>query len=281
MKNTKKSSKKSEVNDSIKVLFFGDVVGKIGRRALTEMVPRLKKEFEADFVIANAENLAHGKGITKSTLKEAQDAGVDLFTSGNHIFAKKEGIDIIAQKDSPVLRPANYPEGVPGQGDFLAEVGIKKLLVINLQGRVFFNEDTDCPFRTFDKIYSKYEKEKINGIIVDFHTEATSENVAFGYWVDGRASAVIGTHTHIPTADAKILAKGTAYLTDAGMVGSKESVLGVKKETIIERFLTQLPKTHEIPEEGLATVNAVFLEINPKTKKANKIKQITQEISIP
>ena len=146
---------------------------------------------------------------------------------------------------------------------------------------MFFNEDTDCPFKTFDKILEKYQGQKIDGIVVDLHAEATSENVAFAYYADGRASAVIGTHTHIPTADARILAKGTAAITDVGMVGPKESVLGVKKEIIIERFLTQLPMAHEIPEEGEVTINAVFIEIDPETKKAEKIEQIIREISIP
>lgn len=265
--------------NTIKILFFGDVVGRIGRKALAKIIPELKKEFKADFIIANAENMAHGKGITESTLEEGLAAGVDLFTSGNHIFAKKEGLDILAQKDSLVLRPANYPERVAGRGEKLAEVGTKKLLVINLQGRVFFNEDTDCPFRTFDQIYQKYEDQKINGIIVDLHAEATSENVAFGHYADGRASAVVGTHTHVPTADARILPKGTAYITDIGMVGPKNTVLGVKKEIIIERFLTQVPKMHEIPEEGVVDVNAVFVEIDPKTKMAVKIEQILREVN--
>lgn len=263
----------------IKILFFGDVVGKIGRKTLARVIPQLKKEFEADFVIANADNLAHGNGITKATVQEGLEAGVNLFTSGDHIWQKKEGLDIIAQTDSPVLRPANYPEQTPGRGEKLAEVGTKKLLVINLQGRVFFNENTDCPFRIFDQIYERYQNQA-NGIIIDLHAEATSEKVAFGHYVDGRVSAVIGTHTHIPTADARILPKGTAYLTDVGMVGPQNTVLGVNKEIIIKRFLTQMPITHEIPEEGVVVVNAVLVAIDPKTKKANKIEQIIREISI-
>jgi len=210
---------------TFKILFFGDIVGKIGRKAIKKVIGDYKKKYSPDFIIANAENLAHGTGATESTLNEMLEAGINFFTSGNHIWKKKEIISVFEEKRIPLIRPANYPEGAPGQGYQLVEVGTKKLLVVNLLGRVFMKEDMDCPFRKIDEILKKYSKENLSGIFVDFHAEVTSENVAFGFYVDGRVSAVVGTHTHIPTADNKILPQGTAYVTDVGMVGARDSVL--------------------------------------------------------
>ncbi|PIY96667.1 MAG: TIGR00282 family metallophosphoesterase [Candidatus Kerfeldbacteria bacterium CG_4_10_14_0_8_um_filter_42_10] len=264
----------------LKILFFGDIVGKIGRKAIRLAIPILKKRYGPDLIIANIENLAHGKGITEKTLNEVKESGIDIFTSGNHIFKREEGLDLLANKDSLVIRPANYPEGTAGYGEKLVEIGTKKLLVINLIGRVFFEEDFDSPFKKLDEILETHTKDDLSGIIIDFHAEATSEKVALGWYADGRVSAVLGTHTHIPTADAKILPKGTAYITDIGMVGPKESVLGVKKEIIIEKFLKDLPIIFDIPEEGIVQINAVLITIDTKTKKAKKIELIDQEISI-
>ena len=265
---------------TIKILMFGDVMGKIGRKTIAKVLPKLKKEFKPDLVIANAENSAHGKGATKKTLEELTSSGVDFFTSGDHIFNKKEIIPILEDKNSVIIRPANYPPDVPGSGYKIIEVGVKKILIINLLGRVFMKSDFDCPFRKFDQILEETKNEKLSAIIVDFHTEVTSEVRAFGFYVDGRVSAVIGTHTHIPTADAQILAKGTGYLSDVGMVGAKDSVLGVDKKNIIKNFLTQMPVEHEIPETGKAIASAVFLEIDAKTKKTKKIKRIDIEAEI-
>lgn len=265
---------------NLKILFFGDVVGRAGREALKKTVPQLKETYQPELAIANAENLAHGKGVTSKTLEGIQEAGIDIFTSGNHIWKKTEGLSILNEKDSPVIRPANYPPGVPGKGYKIIEIGTKKVLIINLMGRVFIQEDIDCPFRKLDEILEETKKENLKAVIVDFHGEATSEKIAFGWYADGRTSAVIGTHTHIVTADEKILPKGTAYITDAGMVGLKESVLGVDKDTVIKRFLTQLPLNHEIPEEGLVTVNALYLEIDTKTSKAKKLERIKEEVVI-
>ena len=265
---------------NLKVIMFGDVSGRIGRRAVAKILPELKKQYNPDLVLANAENLAHGLGTTEKTLDEMISAGVDVFTSGDHAFDKKEAIEILDRKDSPLLRPANYPPGVPGFGAKLFEVGTKKILVINLLGRVFMKNQYDCPFRKADEIISEYKTENLAAILVDIHAEATSEKIAMGQYLDGRVSAVLGTHTHIGTDDWQILPGGTAYLTDIGMVGAKDSILGVDKKGIIKNFLTQIPEVHEIPEEGLSILNAVYLEIDPKTKKAKKVKKIKEEIKI-
>ncbi len=264
----------------LKVLFFGDVVGKIGRKAIKKALPNYRKQYHPDLVIANAENLAHGKGATKKTLEELINSGVNFFTSGNHIWSKKEIFSVFEENKIPIIRPANYPPEVPGKGYKIIEIGTKKILIINLLGRTFMEENLDCPFRKFKEIIEKHQKEELNAVIVDFHAEATSEKVAFGFYADGLASTVLGTHTHIPTADNQILPQGTAYISDVGMVGAKNSVLGVKKEEIINFFLRQIHSVHQIPEKGKCILNAVFLEINPKTKKAKSIKRADKIVEI-
>lgn len=265
---------------SIKILFFGDIVGKPGRKAVAKVLPELKKKLEPDLTIANAENLAHGIGVTKKTLDEMQKIGVDLLTSGNHIWKKEEIYEIFQEPDIPLIRPANYPPNSPGHGQKLLNIGAKSILVINLNGRVFMDEQLDCPFRKLDDILKEYKNTNLAAILVDFHAEATSEKVAMGWYADGRVSAVLGTHTHIPTADITILPRGTGYVTDVGMVGVKESVIGVDKDIIIQKFLTQRPVAHAIPDKNLCLVNSVFLEINLNNKKTTKIKRIDQEVEI-
>ncbi|MBU2575876.1 TIGR00282 family metallophosphoesterase [Patescibacteria group bacterium] len=257
----------------MKILFLGDIVGKIGRRAVAKVLPDWKEEHDPDFVIANGENLAHGKGFTRDTLDEALKAGIDFFTSGNHIAKKSEGLGLLSDKKLPMIRPANYPPNVPGDGYRVIEVGTTKIAVINLVGRHFIKEKFDCPFRAFDDILKDIPK-SVKIIFVDFHAEATSEKVAFGWHVDGRASAVVGTHTHIPTADASILPKQTAYITDVGMCGAVDSVIGVEKDDIIAEFLDQLPRKHDIPETGQAKVNAVMIDIDKKSGKAESIERL-------
>lgn len=264
----------------MKILFFGDVAGKIGRHAVAKILPQLKKKYDPDLVLANAENLAHGVGITLKTLNEMIEAGVEFFTSGDHVFDKKEVVEILEKKDSLLLRPANFSSGAPGVGAKLLEIGTKKVLVINLIGRVFFKNQYDCPFRGADEILEEYKNINLSAIIVDFHAEATSEKNALAQYLDGRVSAVLGTHTHVGTDDLQILPGGTAFVTDIGMIGAKNSIIGVDKKNIIKNFLTQMPQLHEIPEEGTCIVNAIYLEINPKTKKAVKIKKIKEEIEI-
>ncbi|PKL72513.1 TIGR00282 family metallophosphoesterase [Candidatus Kuenenbacteria bacterium HGW-Kuenenbacteria-1] len=264
-----------------KILFIGDIFGKVGRAGVCELLPKLKKNLKINLVIANVENLAHGKGVTERTLKEIKEAGVDVFTSGNHIWKKrKEAEEIFQKQDFFLLRPANYPMGVPGIGEKIFTIDKKKILIINLIGRVFFKEDFDCPFRTIDKILKKYKKEKLFAIIIDFHKEASSEARALGFYVDGRVSAVLGTHTHVPTADTKILPNGTAYVTDAGMVGAEDSVIGVEKESVIESYLTQINHQFVFPEKGECVFNSVLLEIDLKTGKAINIRRVDKKTMI-
>jgi len=264
----------------MKVLFFGDIVGKISRRAIKVILPKLKEEFQPDLVMANAENAAHGSGVTKKILEELNQAGIEFFTSGNHIFKKPEANELLTAKNSIIIRPANYQGELPGKGYKVVEVGSKKLLVINLMGRVFIPEEFDCPFKKVDEILDQVDTNDLAGIIVDFHAEATSEKVAFGWHVDGRVSAVLGTHTHVPTADFKILPQGTGYITDVGMVGASESVIGDKKETVLNSFLTDGSHKVEIPEEGEVQVNAVLVEIDPKTKKTTAINRLDRKIKV-
>jgi len=264
----------------LKILMFGDISGRVGRKAIAKILPSLKKKFDPDLVIANVENIAHGLGVTAKTLQEISEAGVDFFTSGDHIFDKREAVEILERKDTNLLRPANYPPGVPGVGAKLFEIGTKQVLVINLMGRVFLKNQYDCPFRKADEILEEYKNENLAAIIVDFHAEATSEKNGLAQYLDGRASAVLGTHTHVGTDDWQILDGGTAFVTDIGMVGAKDSILGVQKEGIIKTFLTQISEVHEIPEEGVCIVNAIYLEIDPKTKLAKKIKKVREEVKI-
>ena len=274
---------------NLKILFLGDIVGKIGRRAVAKILPKLKEKYKIDLTIANVENLAHGQGATLKTLTEIQEAGVDFSTSGNHIWKKKEVIEIFQKGEFPIIRPANYPPSVPGEGYRIIEVGSKKVAIINLMGRSFMKEDLDCPFRKVDEILEKLQATnypglaprsgagKLQAIIVDFHTEATSEKRALGFYLDGRVSAILGTHTHVPTADGQILPQGTAYISDVGMIGAKESILGVDKNIIIKKMLDQMPGAHEIPEQGPAVFQAVMVEIDSKTRKGKRVERVDRE----
>ena len=246
----------------MRILIFGDVIAKPGRKALAALLPKWRQQHAVDFVLANVENLAHGVGATERTLAELHDAGVDCFTSGNHIW-DKESRALLEHPNSVLLRPANYPPSNPGRGDRMFTVGDKEILVINLMGRVFFRESLDCPFRAADAILER-EATEADIILVDLHAEATSEKVALGHYLDGRITALYGTHTHVPTADGRILPGGTAYLTDVGMTGLQESVIGANKDTVIQMFLTQTPQKnmHDTAESGAVVVNAMLLEID-------------------
>src|SRR3989344_8051421 len=255
----------------MKILFFGDIIGKVGRRAIKKALPTFKKTYQPDLIIANGENLAHGAGITRKILQEMREAGIDLFTSGNHVLSKPEAMELLSETDGVLIRPANYPVGFPGLGYKIVPVGTRQLLVINLLGRVFMDEKLDCPFKKFDEILAQVDQKNLDGVIVDFHAEATSEKVAFGWYADGRASAVLGTHTHIPTADATILPAGTAYVTDVGMNGPYLSVLGMKSEVSINRFLTGEHIPYEIAQTSEVWLNYIELTVDTSTQKAVKI----------
>ncbi len=257
------------------VLFFGDVIGRTGREALKLILPKLKKTYTPDLVIANCENIAHGKGITARTFEEIADLGIQVFTSGNHIWNQKEALDLLARKDSPILRPANYPPGVPGRGYLILEVGTKKVAVINLVGRVFFQEDFDCPFRKADEILTELTRQNVKIVLIDFHAEATSEANALPWYLDGRVSLVAGTHTHVQTADERILPQGTAMISDVGMVGARDSIIGVDRTNVIQNFLTQMPLQFEVAG-GAMLVSAIFVEIDSGSGQAKKIERILE-----
>lgn len=257
----------------MKILFLGDIVGKPGRRAIAEVLPELKEKHEPDFVIANGENMAHGSGFTQSGFEEVREAGVDFFTSGNHWPRKEDGIRLFEDKSNPIIRPANWLGNVPGQGYKIIEVGTAKVAVINLCGQLFLHEQYESPFYKLDEILKEIEK-KVKIIIIDIHAETTSEKMAFGWHADGRASAVVGTHTHVPTADARLLLEGTAYITDIGMCGGRDSVIGDDRNMRVNQFLDQMPRKHAVQEHGPMQVNSVLIDIDNKTGKAKSIERI-------
>jgi len=249
----------------MKILFIGDIVGKPGRRTVAAALPALRKEHDIDLVIANGENMAHGRGITKSTLQEVFAAGVDIVTSGNHWFDQKEILEIIKDKSVPFIRPANYPAGTVGDGYRITQVRTKKVLVINLMGKVFMHLDQlENPFTKLDAILKETAEQKPDVVIVDFHADATSEAMAFSFYADGRITASLGTHTHVPTDDAMVLPKGSGHVADVGMVGPKLSVLGIAPEQIINHFLHDEPFKWEIPETGEMVFNYAIVEVSDK-----------------
>lgn len=249
----------------MRILFVGDIVGRPGRTAISTFLPRIKRELRADWVIANGENAAHGNGLTPSTMKELFESGIDVITSGNHIWDKRDIYELL-DTEPRLLRPANYPAEVPGHGVFVTEIGNPpvSLAVINLEGRAFM-PPIDEPIRAVDELLSDLPEKSI--VFVDFHAETTSEKLALGFFLDGRVSALVGTHTHVQTSDARILPKGTAYLTDVGMTGPYYSVLGVKPEIIIARMRTDLPQKFEL-SEGAVEINACVVEVDEKTRQA-------------
>lgn len=248
------------MQDKISFLFIGDIIGKIGRKCVNKVVPNLKNRENIDIIIANIENIAHGKGITKKVFNSIKDSKIDFYTSGNHFFDRK-GYEEVLKENKNVLRPANYPPKVLGKGFLIFEYKGVKVLLINLIGRVFMNNLCDCPFRKFDEIYDKYFK-KVDLVIVDFHAEASSEKNTFSYYVNGRANAVIGTHTHIPTCDLKKISDKTFYVTDVGMVGDYEGVIGIEKQGPIKFFLTNISGEPKIKEKGKCVFNSIKFEIS-------------------
>ncbi|MDK2815442.1 MAG: 2,3-cyclic-nucleotide 2-phosphodiesterase [Moorella sp. (in: firmicutes)] len=255
----------------MRVLMIGDVVGRPGRKAIRELLPPLLQEYRPALVVANGENAAGGNGITPAIAGELFAAGIDILTMGNHVWDKREALALL-EEDERIVRPANYPPGTPGRGYILVKVKEDlQVGIINLSGRVFLSS-LECPFRLGRRLAEEIgEITKI--ILVDFHAEATSEKVALGWYLDGLVSAVIGTHTHIQTADARVLPQGTAYITDVGMTGPRDSVLGVKTELVVKKFLTQLPVRFEVAG-GIIQLEAVLVDIDPATGRAMAIQRL-------
>jgi 2',3'-cyclic-nucleotide 2'-phosphodiesterase len=257
----------------MQVLAIGDVIGKPGRQTVQKLLPGLRKQYQLDLVIANGENAAAGLGLTLGTAKELLDAGVDIITSGNHIWDQKEIIPHL-DGDLPILRPLNYPAGVPGRGVLTRE----HIAVVNLIGRTFIG-NFDDPFRAMDHLLAGY-KQNYSIIIVDFHAEATSEKVAMGRYLDGRVSAVVGTHTHVGTIDARILPKGTAHITDIGMTGPLDSIIGDDVQSVLNRFLTSMPYRLTVGSGTRNIFNAVLINVDDKSGQAISIERIDREVDI-
>lgn len=255
----------------MKIIFIGDVYGKVGRRTLKRALNNIVDMTKADFVIANGENLAGGFGLTRQIIDEVFSMGVDIITTGNHVWDKKEALSIV-QSEARVLRPANYPGIAPGRGAGVFETKSgKKIGVLNLLGRVFMDA-VDCPFQRAEQELSRLQEET-KVIIVDMHAEATSEKEAMGYFLDGRVSAVVGTHTHVQTADEKILTRNTAYISDAGMTGPSHSIIGVRVDIILKRFTQKLPERFD-EAMGPGQFNAVILDVDDENGHARSIKRL-------
>lgn len=258
------------------IMMIGDICGRPGRYAAAQCIPLLKQEYHVDLIIANGENSAGGVGITSSVLEELLKMNIDMITTGNHIWDKKEVFNFIDQ-DHPLVRPANYPPGTPGKGYHILQIKDRKIGIINLAGRTFM-PPMDCPFRVADQILSEI-KDICDIIIIDFHAEATSEKLALAWYLDGKVSCIAGTHTHIQTADERILPQGTAYISDLGMVGSWNSILGMDKEPVIKKFLTGLPAKFNVAADHDAIFCAIILQIDMDSNKVNHIIRIQKHVA--
>lgn len=256
----------------MKILFIGDIIGSLGRTASKELLPQFKEEFCPDLTIANGENSAHGYGITAKIYDELILSGIDAITMGNHVWDKKEVIPDF-DRFRRLTRPANYPKGAPGREYLVVEAKDgTRVGIINLVGRTFM-PPLDCPFQAVERLLPQVKKEA-PVVIVDMHAEASSEKCAMGWYLDGRVTAVVGTHTHVMTADERILPQGTAFITDVGMVGARDSIIGMNKEQILKRFLSGMHDKFEPTEAGIGLFNAILLQINPNDGKAEKIERI-------
>jgi len=255
----------------VRILFIGDIIGRPGRRLVQRLLPGLRAELQLDFVVANAENIAAGNGITADCAGEMFDAGVNVLTGGNHIWDKEEGVAVV-DRDERIVRPVNYPPGTPGRGLGVYSVGEHRVAVISVLGRIFMNPPLDCPFRAVDGALAKLAGQA-GVVLVDMHAEATSEKIALSWHLDGRVSAVLGTHTHVPTADERILPRGTAALTDVGMTGPRDSVIGVRKELALRRMLGSMPVRFQTAD-GDPELQAVLLEVDPSSGRASRIERV-------
>lgn len=257
----------------LNVLLIGDIVGKLGRRTVADVLPDLRRQMRLDLVIANGENTAGGRGLTPATADELMKSGVDVITSGNHIWENRDIYPMLEDAEAPLVRPMNYPEGVPGRG--VHKHG--EVAIMNAMGRTFMGVSIEDPFRAMDRALAEVKDCPVK--ILDFHAEATSEKIAMAYYLDGRVSLVVGTHTHVPTADTRVLPEGTAYVTDLGMCGALHSVLGMDTERVIERFLYQLPNRFDPVDKGPAVFNSVFVTIDQESGRAMSIERVDREVA--
>ena len=260
----------------MKILFIGDVVGNLGRKTVKEMIPKIKKEYGIDFCIANCENAAGGSGITYVVAQELYKSGIDGITMGNHTWSKKEILNFI-ESDPKIVRPANFPRETPGTGSTILEKDKLKLGLINVQGRVYMSA-ADCPFKAAERELETLKKQ-VKVVIVDIHAEATSEKCALAWYLDGRASCVFGTHTHVQTADERILPNGTAYLTDVGMTGPYEGIIGMDRDIIIKKLILHMPERFELAQ-GKVQFNAVVVDVDERTGRTNSIVRINKVLEL-
>ncbi len=262
------------------ILFFGDLVGKPARMALKKILPVYKEKYKIDLVIANGDNLAHGKGVTGKTVEEIIKYGVDVVTCGDHTWDNlKQAKEILEDGKYNFICPANLPAVDYKKGYKIIEICSKNVLIINLVGRVFFQKYPDCPFRTADKIIEE-NKNKFDIAVIDFHCEATSEKKAMGFYLNSKVSVVLGTHTHVQTADEEILNGRTAYISDVGMVGPYDSILGCRKDIVVEQMLAQIPFKYKLSDDNNVLANAVIIEVDDENGKARKIKRINEVVEI-
>lgn len=265
---------------TLRILYIGDVVGKTARLAVKKILPEIRAEYKPDAVFMNVENLAHGNGITTSTIAEMEAAGGDYFTSGNHVWDNKEGVNYLQRGDSKVLRPANFPSTNPGKGWATVEIGTKKILLINLIGQVFMPQQTDSPFHCLDRILQQHQLENYAAVIVDLHAEATSEKQALAWHGAGRISLLVGTHTHVPTADLRILPPGTGLVCDIGSVAVADSVIGAEKSRVLYRFLKQMPQSLEPADGSPVLFNSILCDIDPTTRKTVHLERIDRQVNL-
>jgi metallophosphoesterase (TIGR00282 family) len=267
---------------SYKILFFGDVVGALGREGLVKVLPSLQEKYTPDLVVANVENLAHGVGVTQKTLNELVKAGVDAFTGGNHSWDNPLGAPLFEDPEwsAKLSVPTNFGAAKGGKNAILVEKNGAKILIANVMGQLFTHPNTSSPFTALEKILAEHEADKPDAILVDIHAEATAEKEAFGHFADGKVSSVFGSHTHVPTNDLKILPGGTAYLTDLGRCGAYDSVLGFEKTSAVKRFLTDSSGKYDIVKSGQCEVNGVALTLDLDTHHATKVERIREIVDI-
>lgn len=263
----------------MRFLFLGDLVGKPARKAVAKFLAKNKRKLKIDIVIANSDNLAHGKGITRKTLEEMLGSGVDVLTCGDHAWDNTQVFDVLKEGDLNFLCPANSPKFEAKNGARLFNIGGYEFMVVNLLGKVFITREADSPFEAVDKIFEEMGKARIT--IVDFHAEATSEKLAMAEYLNGKVTAVLGTHTHVQTADEEILSGGTAYISDAGMVGVKDSILGSEKKSVLEHFLSDVPFKYKLAESEEVLLSGVILDVDEKTGKAKKIQRFREVVLAP